>query len=176
MQMLAAVSFLFVAGFIVLTYIVIASPGRSIDNPGGFSPGFRALTVAGCLLVTVVFAAFTVGGLRVALIIDDVGLTIRNPFRTTKVRWDSRPRFETRDRAQDVTIQAPITTNPLPRGPAHMTYRYREIICVVDRQRIWIAATSRMTQRDRVDDLLSELRRASGQAKRKSASHAESAE
>lgn len=169
-------SLLFAAGFVVVTYIVLTSQGRDIDHPDGISPAFRVLVVAICVLVALVFATFTVAGLRVALVIDQTGLVIRNPMRTTTVRWESRPHFETRDREQDVDIQGPITTSASLPQHGTITYRYREIVCVVNRQRIWIAATSKMRHRDGVDDLLSELRQAGGRYGRTSTSHAESAE
>jgi hypothetical protein len=162
MLILGVVSVTLAVGFAVLGYIVITSPSASFDNPGGFTPAGRALAVVGCAIATLAFATFGVGGLRVALIIDDAGLVIRNPLRTTTVRWESKPRFETRDRRQEVTVSSPVTGSA-PFTSGNITYRYREIVCVVGRQRIWIAATSRMTQRDRVEQLLKALRDASSQ-------------
>ena len=49
-----------------------------------------------------------------------------------------------------------------------MTYRYREIVCNVGREHIWIAATSKMRHRDGVDDLLKELRNTRGGSSRNS--------
>ena len=158
-QILGAVSCCLAVGFAVLTFVVIVSPAESFDHPGGFTPGGRALAVAGSALAAVVFAVYTVGSLRVVLILDETGLVIRNPFRTTIVRWESKPHFEIRDRSQDVTVLSPGAAWIRSR----MTYRYREIICVVGRQRIWIAATSKMRDRDRVDQRLDELRQAHGQ-------------
>lgn len=96
------------------------------------------------------------GSLRVALTVDDTRLVIRNPWRTTVVPWAAKPKFETRDRRQEVNTRAPNAAGPRVEGP--LTYRFREIICVADRQRIWIAATSRMRDPDRADQLLAELR------------------
>ena len=84
-QLLGAVSLALAVGMAVLTGIVVASPGHSLDHPGGFTPAGRALALVGCLIAGVAFAVFAVGSLRVALIIDDTRLVIRNPFRTTVV-------------------------------------------------------------------------------------------
>ena len=161
-QVIGVVSTLLAIGFATLTYVVIVSPGESLDHPGGFTSGGRALALGGCILVAVVFGTYGAGALRVALIIDETGLVIRNPWRTTTVGWDSKPRFETRDRRQDVTVVSP-RTDGAPWNTGRMTYRYGEIICSVGRQRTWIAASSRMRNRDRVADILKELRDASSQ-------------
>ena len=164
-QLIGAASAVVALGFVVLTWIVLAAPGHSNDHPGGFTGAGRALSVFGCLLVVGATVAYSVGSLRVALILDANQLVIRNPWRTTVVRWESRPKFEVRNRRQDVNVQGPITTS-LARPKGRFTYRYREIVCIVDRQQIWIAATSRMRHQDRVDELLAELRDASGQFQR----------
>jgi hypothetical protein len=158
-EITGTVSLLVTAGFVVLTYIVITSPAQSLDHPGGFTPAGRGLAAAGCALATFAFAAFALGGLRVALIIDENGLVIRNPFRTTLVRWDEKPKFEIRDRRQEVSTLSP-SGGPWIRGK--ITYRYREIICVVDHQRTWIAAMSKMRHRERVEQMLEDLRQTGG--------------
>jgi len=148
---------LFGAGMVAAAVVVIASPARTIDNPDGLSGGGRVLTAGACFLVAAVLLVYGVASLRVSLVVNDTGLLIRNPWRTTTVRWESRPRFETRQRTQDVAVQGPITTTfARPRGT--ITYRYGEIVCVVDRNHIWIAATSRMRRRDRVEQTLKQLR------------------
>ena len=164
-QILGTVSILVGAGGVLLAFIVATSPGQSFEHPGGFTSGGRVLAMLGCVLVAASFLAFGVGGLRVALIVDDAGLKIRNPFRTTSVGWDSKPKFDTRNREQEVTVAGPITTS-LARNRGKMTYRYREIVCIADRKQIWIAATSKMRHRDRADQLLVDLRGAAARFKR----------
>lgn len=163
-QLIGIASLLFAAGMAVLIVIVITSPGQSLDNPGGFTAGARVLALVGCTIAGLALASYGVAGLRVALIIDETRLVIRNPWRTTVVDWQSKPRFETRDRQQDVAITSPNAVGA-PRPEAHMTYRYREIVCVVHGKHIWIAATSRMRKRDGVDDLLTQLRQAGGRSR-----------
>lgn len=172
-QLVGAVSLVLAVGFAVLIAVVVASPGESLDHPGGFTVAGRALAVVGCALAAAAFAAYAIGSLRVALIIDETALVIRNPWRTTVVRWESKPRFEIRGRRQDVTVESPGTGSP-PKIKGRMTYRYSEIICTVGRQRIWIAATSRMSSRDRIGDTLKELRDASGRNTQKAAAQPES--
>jgi hypothetical protein len=158
-QFIGTLSLVLAAGMAVVTYIVITSPARNADHPGGFSPGFRVLAAAACILAATTFAVYGVGAMRVALIIDQNRLVIRNPLRTTKIDWSSRPRFDVRDRKQDVVVYSPGVDGTPPRSGT-MTYRYHEIVCTAGRRHIWIAATSRMTHRDRVDQLLGELRAA----------------
>lgn len=172
-QLVGIVSLLVTGGLVVLAYIVIASPGRSLDHPGGFTSGARILTVAGCVIAALALAAYGVSGLRVALILDETRLVIRNPRSTTIVDWKSRPRFEIRNRQQDVSITSPNAAGA-PRPEAHVTYRYREIVCVAHSKRFWIAATSRMRHGDRVDDMLRQLREEGGRLRSLSAAHAES--
>lgn len=155
-QVLSVVTGLLAAGFGVLIYIVVTSPGQSLDHPGGFTSGGRVLAAIGCVIAAVTFGVYSVGSARVALVIDQSGLLIRNPFRTTNVSWESGPRLGVRDRSQDVEIISDRPNGPWAKG--RMTYRYREITCTVGRRQIWIAATSRMTRRHRVEDKLAELR------------------
>lgn len=169
-QLLAVLSLLAAVGFAVLAGVVIAAPGHSIDNPGGFTGAGRALTVGGCLLVTAVALVGAVAGFRVALVLDADRLVIRNPWSTTVVPWQSHPHFEVRNRRQDVNVQGPVTTTAAWQQSGTITYRYREIVCVANRRHIWIAATSRMRQQDRVDELLTDLREAAGGAHRDSVS------
>jgi len=157
-QVIGAGSLLLAAGFLALTYVVITSPGVSFDHPDGFTTGGRVMAVFGCAIVVVALTGMGVGGLRVALIIDETRLVIRNPFRTTRVEWQARPKFEIRGRRQDVRV----LTAGAPRIDGGLTYRYHEIVCVAKGQRVWIAATSRMRSRARVDDLLAELRAGGG--------------
>jgi len=82
-RLIGAVSLLLAAGAVGLAWVVLTSPGYGLDHPGGFTPGGRVLATIGCGIAAVAFAAIGIGGLRVALILDDTGLLIRNPFRTT---------------------------------------------------------------------------------------------
>jgi len=177
-QTIGTVSLLAAIGFIVLLVVVIKSPGQSFDHPGGFTSGGRVLAAIGCLIAAASFGVYGIAGLRVALIVDDQQLVIRNPYRTTKVSWASKPKFEPRDRRQEVVVSSPTRTS-MGGGPGTtgtVTYRYREIVCVADRKRIWIAATARMTNRDRVDQMLTQLRQASGNRNHKAAAAPEASD
>jgi hypothetical protein len=178
LQLIGTLFMLFAAGMVTLLVIVITSPGQSIDNPEGFTSGGRALTAAGCAITAAALGFFGVAALRVVLILDETRLVIRNPVRTTKVDWTSGPKFEIRNRTQDVSVSTlPVGFGPATQGT--ITYRYHEIVCVTGRQHIWIAATSKMRSGDHFDELLAELRQKSGQRRRKSGAsttHADAAE
>jgi hypothetical protein len=161
-KIIGGLSLLLTAGFVVLVLVVLSSPTQDIDHPDRFSSGGRTLAVIGCLLAVGAFGVYTIGSLRVALIMDTQGLTIRNPYRTTRVGWDAKPKFEVRGRSQDVRISSPVTTtNQVFNRDADMTYRYREVVCTLHGKQIWIAAASRMRHRERADDLLATIRQKS---------------
>lgn len=175
-QLIGVVSLLFAVGFGVLLYVVATSPANSIDHPGGFTAGGRVLAAIGCIIAVAAFGAYAVASLRVAFIVDHSGLVIRNPWSTTRLGWQSKPRFDIRGRAQDVVVSGPVTTDPSMQRGGKMTYRYREVVCVVGRKHTTIAATSRMSRRDRVDKTLEDIRAACGQFKHESASRAAAAD
>jgi hypothetical protein len=152
------VSLLVAGGFAAVTIVVITSPGKSFEHPDGFTPGVRVIAVVGCAIATLTFGAFALAGLRVALIIDERGLVIRNPRRTKVVGWDAKPKFEVDNRQQTVEITTPAAGGGL--NTNRTTYRYREITCVLRDDSIWMAATSRMRNGERVDQLLRELEEA----------------
>lgn len=171
-RVIGLVSLVLAAGFVALACIVIASPARSLDHPGGLTPGVRALAAAGCTLAVAAFGAYGLGSLRVALIVDESGLLIRNPLRTTKLDWESAPQFERRQRRADVATDSPDAGSEPP-TTARPTRRDGEIICTAGDQQTWVAATSGTKPPERVDQLLDELRNASAPFMRPSASAAD---
>ena len=160
-QLLGTLCLLAAGGMGFVIYLVITSPSRTIDNPEGLTTGVRILAIVGCLIPTVTLAVFGIGGLRVALIVEEAGVVIRNPVRTTKVDWTSKPKFEVRAREQVANISGPITGSG-PQAKGRITYRFREIECVAKGDYIWIAATSKMWHRERVDEFLIRLREVAG--------------
>ena len=153
LQFAGVVALVLAAGLVVLAYVAAVSPGRSFDHPGGFTPGFRVLAVVTCVFAAAGLVVIAVGALRVSLVIDETGLVIRNSWRSRAVRWAAGPEFRLRDRRQ--TFARPGNTF------GSTTYRYRAIECIADGRATTIAASSRMTHFDRLDDLLAELREAS---------------
>lgn len=124
-QLIGLVSLLLAAGAVALAWVVITSPGYDeFDHPDGFTTGGRVFATIGCAIPMVAFAAYGIGALRVALIVDGTGLVIRNPFRTTTVEWSAKPRFEIRARRQSASVIAPNAVGA-PRPPARLTYRFR---------------------------------------------------
>jgi hypothetical protein len=144
---------------VAVAVVAVTAPLRSADHPGGFTPAFRDVTVVVCLLAAAGVAVLGVRALRVVLIIDQTRLVIRNQGQTTVVRWEARPRFELRGWHDSSTITAPGEIHA-----ARTTHRFRGVVCVANGHQTMIAATARMTRRDRVEELLGELRAAAASA------------
>jgi len=159
-QLIGVVSSLLAAGAVTLAWVVITSPSYDeFDHPDGFTAGGRIFATIGCVIAILAFGVYGVAALRVVLIVDANGLLIRNPYRTTRVGWAAKPRFETRTRRQDASVISPNAVGA-PRRAGRITYRFREITCITRDDNVWISATSRIRSDARVEELLRELRAA----------------